>query len=182
MTCSKKARWPDHTVDHELGERQELLEELRVINLLSPPYWPRYNGACESGVGTLKGYTHHQAALCDRPGRWTCDDLEAARLRANELSRPRGEDGPTPDALWQSRQTIPIELREWFVETVAVHLKHVEEEFGVAPGTELEKQDRAAMVRLAITRALDDMGYLEFRRKRISTPNTWRKLSKIPGG
>jgi hypothetical protein len=79
------------------------------------------------------------------------------------------------------RKAIPPELREWFIETVAVHLKQVEEELGVAPGADLEKEDRAAIVRLAITRTLDDMDYLEFRRKRIRPPNKWRKLSKIYG-
>jgi len=79
--------------------------------LFSPPYYPQYNGACEAGFGTLKTYAHHEAAKHGRPHQWSCDDVEAARMRANELSRPHGYLRPTPaeNYLWR----IPVIYGKW---------------------------------------------------------------------
>ena len=84
----------------------KLLEEHEVLALRSPPYTPRYNGAVETGIGTLKTHVHYAAARQDRPGEWTCDDVEEARLRGNACSRPRGGHGGTPDQLWSDRIRI----------------------------------------------------------------------------
>src|SRR5207249_4901795 len=62
-----------------------LLAEHGVLHLRSPFYFPSYNGAIEAGIGALKIRAHFEAALHDRPGDWTLDDVEAARLRGNEL-------------------------------------------------------------------------------------------------
>jgi hypothetical protein len=37
----------------------------------------------------------------------SCDDVEAARQRANELSRPNGHRGPVPSERWRERPPIP---------------------------------------------------------------------------
>ena len=83
-----------------------LLHDWGVAFLPSPIYSPWYNGACEAGIGTLQTYTHHEAARNDRPGLWTCDDVEAGRRRANELSRPFGPKGPSPNDLCADRNPI----------------------------------------------------------------------------
>ena len=103
-------------------EVEDLFAEWSVEYLLSPPYYPRYNGAVESGIGTLKTYSHHEAARNCRPGEWTCDDVESARLRANELSLPQGHDGPTPQESWKSRIPPTSEERESFRHLVRCRL------------------------------------------------------------
>jgi transposase InsO family protein len=71
------------------------LAAMQVQMLFSPAYTPRYNGAIEAGIGSLKTRTCHHAAL-DGRAAWTCDDVEAARLEANTLAYPFGENSPTP--------------------------------------------------------------------------------------
>ncbi len=93
-----------------------LLCENSVIPLFSPPYWPRYNGSCERGLGWLKVRARHIAALELRPDSWSSCDLQVARATANELSRPWGWDKPTPSQAWADREPISPELRRRFVE------------------------------------------------------------------
>ena len=46
-----------------------MLEEQEVIVLYSPPYTPRYNGAVETGIGSLKTRAHLSASLRSGPLR-----------------------------------------------------------------------------------------------------------------
>ena len=87
-----------------------------MIPLFSPPYWPRYNGSCERGLGWLKVRARHIAALELRPDSWSSCDLQIARATANELSRPKGWDKPTPSQAWADREPIQAELRRQFFE------------------------------------------------------------------
>ena len=87
---------------------QELLRMWKVAHLFSPPHWPRYNGAVEAGIGSLKGRTAAHAARHGHPGLWTWDDVAGAMLEANTLARPRGEHGPSPEALWTARSLITL--------------------------------------------------------------------------
>jgi hypothetical protein len=92
-----------HFIAHET---QELLDRWNVLNLRSPKVTPSYNGSCEAGIGSLKTRAHYLAAFYDRPGQWTCDDVEAARVMANETARPWGLDGPNPTQKWCQRTTL----------------------------------------------------------------------------
>jgi transposase InsO family protein len=83
-----------------------LLEQFGVIPLFSPPYWPRYNGSIEAGIGSLKIRTEYRAAVQGHPGYWTYDDVAAARAQANATSRPQGETGPTAEQAWQARKPL----------------------------------------------------------------------------
>jgi hypothetical protein len=74
------------------------LAAMQVQVLYSPAYTPRYNGAIEAGIGSLKTRTRRLAAGHGHAVEWTCDDVEAAWMEANTLSFPFGENGPTPDA------------------------------------------------------------------------------------
>jgi len=47
--------------------------------------------------------------------RSSCD-LQIARATANELSRPKGWDKPTPSQAWADREPIQAELRRQFVD------------------------------------------------------------------
>ena len=80
-----------------------LLAAWEVTPLHSPPYTPRYNGACEAGIGGLKTRTHHLAARAGRPGRWSCEDVEAARRMADEEHYPRRLSGLTAADAWAAR-------------------------------------------------------------------------------
>jgi hypothetical protein len=101
---------------------QGLLDAAGVLLLRSPPYTPWYNGACEAGGGSLKTRAFHLAAAAGRPARWTCDDVERARLELNATARPWGAAGPTPGERWAARAPIAAELRATFRREVAAGL------------------------------------------------------------
>lgn len=86
----------------------DLLVANDVLLLRSPPYTPSYNGACEAGGGSIKTRAHHLAAARGREAAWSCDDVEAARIEANDA--PRAE-GVTPGELWRGRSPLGADLR-----------------------------------------------------------------------
>ena len=151
-------------------EVEKVLERYGVFPLLSPPRYPRYNGACEAGIGWLQTRAHYEAARHGRPGEWTCDDLEAARQAGNELGRPWGRLAPTPDLAWRSRMPITRAERYLFRAAVERLRKELRKEMGILPGMESERPTRSAVDRVAISRALIERGYLSIRRRRISLP------------
>jgi hypothetical protein len=157
-----------------------LLKAFGVKILLSPPYTPEYNGACEAGIGSLKYRAHEIAARNGRPGQWTCDDLEAARLLANEMSRPQGLNGPSPKTAWEGRQRVSDALRLSFNETYIRLEKEARVELGFPPDKDPDPASQAKIDRVAIPRALVAHDLLFFRRRRISPPikaRFWRKIS-----
>jgi len=150
-----------------------------VVFLRSPIHSPWYNGACEAGIGTLKTYTHHEAARYDRPGLWTCDDLEAARRRANELSRPFGTNGASPNGAWTDRDPISVHERIDFLQSYR-HSYHTERcQRQHRKKTELNNNELADLQRWAIGCTLVGFGLLEHRRKRIRPPFKMRFLRKF---
>jgi transposase InsO family protein len=155
------------------------LESMGVYHLLSPPRLPSYNGACEAGIGSLKVRAHHESARNDRAGEWTCDDVEAARLMANETSRPGGFHSPTPSERWRIRLLLSGRERESFHESVERLRKGVGIEFGCLPGIDPGPAMRASIDRRAITRALVAHGILKLRRRRITLPICIQKSAII---
>jgi len=135
-----------------------------VTHLFSPPQTPEYNGACEAGIGGLKTRTHEEAAAAGRPGLWTSDDAEAARLRGNELLRPAGHHAATPGELWRDRRPIEASEREAFLQTLAQHRSAVRSERGYTLDEELPRSVQTSLDRVAISRALVEHGILQFRR------------------
>ena len=161
-------------------EVMALLAAHGVLPLLSPPYMPRYNGACEAGIGSIKLRAHLESARHDRPGIWTCDDIEAARLMANETARPRGYTSPTPDEAWDAREHITPDLREAFIRTYEQFESEARQDAGLQPDGDLGPRKRAMVDRAAIPRALVAHGFLFYRRRRISLrlkKRFWRKIS-----
>jgi transposase InsO family protein len=148
----------------------DLLDEEGVTVLYSPPYTPRYNGAIEAGIGSLKTRAHEEAARQGRPGAWTCGDLEAARQEANTFSWPRGEWGPTPAESWQERQPVSEEERRKFQEAVTTELAKRERAGYDAREGEEQHPDQAKRQREAISAALVAQGYLSYTRRRIPPP------------
>lgn len=149
---------------------KEILGEKEVTHLLSPPGTPEYNGACEAGIGALKTRAHHEAIRYNRPGEWTCDDVEAARLMANETARPWGLSEPTPDELWMNRKIIDIVERLEFRTLVEEKQREAREERGLGADQVLDAITQAGVDRVAISRALVAKGYLQIRRRRITLP------------
>ena len=146
-----------------------------MIHLLTPPYYPEYNGAVESGTGVLKTYAFHEAAKDGLSGAWTSDHIEAARLRSNEVTRPHGAKGPSPDEMFDSRKAISADERKTFIETVAVYEEEAREvvysRTRSEAGTEiLDARTDAKIRRESIARALVALGYLLVRRRRITPP------------
>lgn len=148
----------------------DLLEKNQVAHLLSPPRLPSYNGAIEAGVGSIKTRAHHEAARHGHPGEWNCEDVEAARLQANETAHPWGAAAPTPDIAWIERQGITEVQRAAFLKTIEDLRPKVQEELQYLPGIPLGPKDQAAVDRVAIGRALVAHGLLSFRRSRITLP------------
>ena len=153
------------------GAVQAVLAGAGVIPLFSPPYWPRYNGSVEAGIGSLKSRTERQAVLAGRPGQWSGLDAEAARQEANATARPRGPAGPTPEQLWQGRPPISARQREQFGASVARCRQEVRQEGGrwLEEG-KLGDQEEDARERQAIQRALVEHALLSFTRRRIPSP------------
>jgi transposase InsO family protein len=147
-------------------ELEELLRRWEVWQLFSPPRLPRYNGSCEAGIGSMKTRTHHQAARLARAGQWTCDDVEAARLQANETARPWGLQGPVPEESWQARQPFKPEERRSFGQSVPQREHQARQEQGYALEIPLERMAQAAVNRVALQRALVAHGLLRFRSHR----------------
>jgi transposase InsO family protein len=147
----------------------ELLAAQRVAHLLSPPHWPRYNGAIEAGIGALKDRTAARAARAGHPGFWTPDDTAGARAEGAVLARPRGPAGPSPMAGWQARSPILADERATFGATVASQIA-----CGRRAGAVWSQPE---MARRAIRHALEECGYLQYRRRRILPPNTGPKAA-----
>ena len=152
------------------SEVDALLERYNVLHLVSPSYTPEYNGAIEAGIGALKTEAHWESARRGHVGQWTSDDLEAARRKHNELHRPWGPDQPTPDMVWSSRVPLDDEDRCDFLRTVWAYRNEEMSHRGVLPGIPLPRKETIAVERIAISRALLDLGYLTIRRRRIAPP------------
>lgn len=160
-------------------EVKALCREYGVLMLFSPPATPSYNGACEAGVGSIKTRVHHRSSARDRPGIWTTDDIEAARLEANATSRPWGESGPTPDEVWQKRVPITDIERRMFLASYEAYARDERQARGLDPHAVLDHYMQAKIDRVAIVRALIEHDCLEFRRKRVAPPILRTKQCKI---
>lgn len=151
----------------------------QIEHLFSPPRMPRYNGAIEAGIGSLKTRTERHATAAGRPAFWTAADVDAARLEANATARPQGPTGPTPDDIWEQRRPISAEQRAAFRAEVerqrpaaraAIELPMD----GPWTTTEVRSTDRHA-----IRRALEEHGFLFYSRRRIPLPFPKRKAANI---
>jgi transposase InsO family protein len=153
-----------------------LLEDFGVAALYSPPRTPKYNGACEAGIGGLKTRAHHLASFAGRPGEWTIEDVERARCLGNEHGRPFGRSQPTPSERWAARAPITPEEDDAFREAV----QRARDEQRAARVGEPGRSRLALEERSAIARALTELGYLEFKTRRVSQPLSSRFSANIP--
>lgn len=145
------------------GAFRALLDAAGVIALYSPPYTPEYNGACEAGNGGLKTRVRTLAAWAGRPGEWTCEDVERARCSGNDHGRPFGRLRPTPDEAWAQRAAATPAERAALRDVVAQHLEAVQ----ASRSSELGRSRLAFEQRTAISRALVELDYLQFKTRSI---------------
>ncbi len=160
----------------------EFLSGERVIWLPSPPRYPEYNGACEAGGGSIKTRAHHLSTRAGRPGRWTLDDVEGARLLSNELGQPGGAGGPTPAERWNSRPPIqPCDrdrlnqavLRELDAEVARRAMRNPPCPLLSGSGKPRQQPDDVELAscwRAAMARTLVERGLLHFKTRRVSPP------------
>lgn len=160
-------------------EVKALLQLHGVHALYSPEGTPRYNGSVEAGIGSIKTRAFWQAVLHDRPGEWTCDDIEAAVRQANETGRPHGAAAQTPQTSWLCRSPITDAQRRAFEKT---YIRYADEEYtqrGWLPMAQLQHRERASIDRIALSRALIEQGLLLIRRRRITPPVSVFRRRKI---
>ena len=147
-----------------------------VAQLFSPPHCPSYNGAVERSNDVMKTYTHHHAVSDGHPYAWKSSDVEHARQLANTISRPWGEDGPTPDEAWQAREPIDVEERGKFQAALAKHREVALVDLDLVNAEQpLSLANQARLDRLAMPRALEELGYLTFKRARRASQKPKRK-------
>ena len=157
----------------------EFLRQADVIPLFSPPRMPRYNGAVEAGIGSLKTRTDHHAAHHGRAGHWTLDDLSAAQAQANTEARPHGPTGPSPEAMWTTRRRLSAEERSLFRAAVERQRQQLHVQEGLPDTTTHARAHARAQNRPAIRRALEEFGYLLYSRRRLPLPIRKQKVANI---
>jgi len=160
------------------GAVRQLNHDFGVRMLFSPPRMPRYNGAIEAGIGSLKTRTENHAARHGRPGQWTFDDVVAATLEANATARPRGPGGPTPDQLWDERTPIAGAERALFGAEVDLQRALVDAQGGPSANPSSDQSD-SARERRSVRRALERLGNLTYTGRRIHLPNRKQKVANI---
>jgi hypothetical protein len=102
--------------------------------------------------------------------------VEAARQEANLLTWPFGENGPTPDELWQQRHPVSAGERRRFDQTLSAKKAEMERE--QASATEGDSSmTKAKRQREATSRALVAEGYLNYTTRRIPAPVSRRKVA-----
>jgi transposase InsO family protein len=161
------------------GSTRALLDAFGVTALFSPPRTPRYNGAAEAGIGSLKTRTQTHAVRQGRPGWWTWDDVEAARAEANATARPQGPSRPTPDESWNARRPVLPAERHLFQATVERLRTQERGESQLAMEGPLSLSQEATAERRAVRRALEERGYLLYSRRRLPLPIRRHKAARI---
>jgi transposase InsO family protein len=154
-----------------------LLRQHAVVHLLSPPGLPSYNGSCEAGIGSMKVRTLFDALKTGLPGRWTADNLEAARRQANEVHRADA-NASTAALRWEARTAATSDERQTFRETIDRHRSDI-------MASHLRKNlctstlEEATITRIAIRHALVEHGMLTLNRRSIPLPIKPNNLAKI---
>jgi transposase InsO family protein len=161
------------------GSTRALLDAFGVIALFSPPRTPRYNGAAEAGIGSLKTRTETHAVRQGRPGWWTWDDVAAAQAEANATARPQGPSGPTPDESWNARRPVLPAERRLFQDSVDRLRTQERTDNPLTPEGPLSPSQEAIVERRAVRRALEERGYLLHSRRRLPLPIRRRKAARI---
>ena len=147
----------------------------RIALLRSPPSCPSYNGACEAGNGTIKRYAHAIAARHDRPHTWTLDDLEAARLLANQRITERHQT-LTPQQRLDQALPIPDAQRQTLTSAIHTARERRRAQHAIAQHNQARTLPGDALERQAITDALQGLGSITIRSKPVRLCNPQRDV------
>ncbi len=156
----------DNGGQFKADDTKALLAEYHVLPLYSPKRRPAYNGGVERANGQVASYQEAIAAHHQRPAGPTCDDAEAARQMANDLSRPHGWQGPTARQLFAERVPLTFDEREAFLATVEAGRVQACAHWNLPLNEELSHYVQAAVDRRAIRDALVAHGLLVIHPKR----------------
>lgn len=156
-------------------DTRDFLTTQGITLLLSPPYTPSYNGACEAGNGTIKRLAHDIATAHDRPEQWTLDDLEAARLRANRRITERHHER-TPEQRFADRTDITEHERQQFQNTIAGARQRRLQSMAVESDRPPRTISADALNRQAITDALTGLGVITIRNRPVRLCNPLREV------
>lgn len=99
-----------------------------ITSLFSPVRMPRYNGACEAGIGAAKVRTEQSAAHHNRHGHWSANDLYAAQFLANDSYGCGGFAATAPADRFAARTTIDAAARDEFIATVSTYEREMRDE------------------------------------------------------
>jgi hypothetical protein len=155
------------------------LDRWQVWPLYSPPGQPGYNGAIEASIGSLKKRTQHAACRAGHAGIWTTADLDCARQLANEVARPRGACGPTPEQMWESRRPQTLAERATFDNAARALEEQLRAQDGIASETPLEHYEQAALHRRVLQQVLVERGLLTITRRRLPQTFYGQKVASI---
>ena len=159
-------------------EFQTWLADWGIVPLFSPVRMPRYNGACEAGIGGAKRRTEYSAVRNDRLLDWTSDDLYAAQHWANHAHYPQGLAHGTPAERFAARTPLTENERDT-IGAAAVqctsNLGHLACT-GDAPMADIL---RSVHHRQAVRNALVEHGYLTITRRSIPQPIRSAKCARI---
>jgi len=156
----------------------EWLDRWKVVPLLSPFRMPRFNGACEAGIGAAKRRTEYLAARHGRHLDWSSSDLYAAQQWANEEHYPGGCAAGTAAGRFAARMPIDPNERDVFSATV-VQYEHELNEAACTAGDSLTDTLAATHHRRAVRRVLVERGHLDITRRSIPQPLPPRKCARI---
>ncbi|MCC9609401.1 transposase family protein [Blastopirellula sp. JC732] len=160
------------------GDFGAWLSEHLVVPLLSPVRMPRYNGACEAGIGAAKRRTEYLAARQGRYLDWTTNDLHAAQRWANEESYPGGFAAGTPASRFAARVPIDDIERDTFRAAVLQYERERNQEASTR-GDALTDMLLAIHHRRAVRHVLVEHGYLDITRRSVPQPLPAKKCAKI---
>lgn len=152
-----------------------MLDAFSIAWLPSPPRSPWYNGGCEAGNGSLRTRTDHFA---EPDGVWTSASLARAQKQANELTRPLGFLGPTPNQRWAEREPITAQQRAAFLTAVCRCRRDILAEEKDRLNLQ-NKNHKRKLQRQAVKRALLDCGLLTMTERLIPPPLRRKKAAKI---
>jgi hypothetical protein len=154
------------------------LKRWRIVPLFSPFRMPRYNGACEAGIGAAKRRTEDIAVRHGRHLDWSASDLYAAQQWANEEHYPGGCAAGTAVSRFAARTPIDPDERDVFSAGV-VQYEHELNEAACIAGDPLTDTLEATHHRRAVRRVLVERGYLDITRRSIPQPLPPRKCARI---
>ena len=157
---------------------RELCVRRGVLQLVSPPFTPEYNGAVEAGIGALKCALHHISIARGMPLRWTSGNLHAAQEYLNGRAGV-SRHARTPRDAWEARTRITDDERRSFQETYARFERDERSTRRWDAGVFLRTYEQRSVDRHAITKALLEEGFLLIRKTRVSPDILRAKSARI---